>query len=321
MTVFAALALASCVSSTPVPPSDLSAALSPTVADSADIATITPALTDTNGAAATQTALAETPAEPEASQLAVENAAKGDEKPKTSEKAKTEIDEESTAKNTVENQVATAPAIPVSRPTPPPNPKRSLLASLFQSKPTAKPAAKTVRSGTVKRPRASVRIQTRSALPGVRSKRSLFEIFTSRGRDPDLDEPIELASLSNLARRGNFGLLLQTKNVRVGCFPRKLVVILKRVERHFGRTPVVTSGYRSRAKNRRVRGARNSTHIACRAADIQVKGVSKWQLAKYLRSIPGRGGVGTYCHTKSVHIDIGKKRDWNWRCRRRKKRT
>ena len=34
----------------------------------------------------------------------------------------------------------------------------------------------------------------------------------------------------------------------------------------------------------------------------------------------GRGGVGTYCHTNSVHIDIGKKRDWNWRCRRKRRR-
>ena len=30
-----------------------------------------------------------------------------------------------------------------------------------------------------------------------------------------------------------------------------------------------------------------------------------------------RGGVGTYCHTDSVHVDVGPERDWNWRCRRR----
>ena len=53
-------------------------------------------------------------------------------------------------------------------------------------------------------------------------------------------------------------------------------------------------------------------------ADIQIKGVSKWELATYLRSLPERGGVGTYCHTASVHIDIGPQRDWNWRCRRKK---
>ena len=36
----------------------------------------------------------------------------------------------------------------------------------------------------------------------------------------------------------------------------------------------------------------------CAAADVQVPGVSKWELANYVRSMPGRGGVGTYCHTE-----------------------
>jgi uncharacterized protein YcbK (DUF882 family) len=58
----------------------------------------------------------------------------------------------------------------------------------------------------------------------------------------------------------------------------------------------------------------------CAAADIQVEGVTKWELATYLRSMPGRGGVGTYCYTKSVHVDIGPERDWNWRCRRKRHR-
>ena len=80
---------------------------------------------------------------------------------------------------------------------------------------------------------------------------------------------------------------------------------------------VVTSGYRSRRYNRKVRGARKSQHMYCAAADVQVPGVSKWELAKFVRSMPGRGGVGTYCHTESVHIDVGPERDWNWRCRRR----
>lgn len=172
------------------------------------------------------------------------------------------------------------------------------------------------------RPTARIPVGTSSnngSLPGV-SLNNLFGIDASEETRDEARDQIRMASVGTMARRGNFGLLLQRPDIQVGCFPPQLVRLLKQVERRFGRTPVVTSGYRSPRKNRRVRGARNSTHVRCLAADIQVVGVSKWQLAKYLRSLPGRGGVGTYCHTKSVHIDIGKKRDWNWRCRRKRSR-
>ncbi|MFD0915590.1 YcbK family protein [Pseudahrensia aquimaris] len=205
-------------------------------------------------------------------------------------------------------------------------PPKSLFAALSQAN-GAKPATKT----STRRPKAPIsqnssrkRVIVRrkgepNGLPGVRKKTTIFGIVTDETGNEDLDEPVEVASLPSQTRRGNFGLKLQTASVRVHCFPRELVRILKRVERKFGRTPVVTSGYRSPAKNRRVRGARNSVHLTCKAADIQVPGVSKWTLARYLRRVPGRGGVGTYCHTNSVHIDVGKKRDWNWRCRRKRR--
>jgi uncharacterized protein YcbK (DUF882 family) len=87
--------------------------------------------------------------------------------------------------------------------------------------------------------------------------------------------------------------------------------MIKDVERHYNSPAIVTSGYRP------PKGIRQgSKHYTCDAADIQIKGVSKWELASYLRSMPQRGGVGTYCHTESVHMDTGEARDWNWRCRR-----
>ena len=172
-----------------------------------------------------------------------------------------------------------------------------------------------------------------SVLPGVDERRAfaieddeesdagLFGFgrkSNKRGQDRDFDESVRVAAVTNMARRGSHGLLLQRPDVQVGCFPAELVRLLKQVERKFGRTPIVTSGYRSPNHNKRVRGARKSQHMLCGAADIQVQGISKWTLAKYLRSLPGRGGVGTYCHTKSVHIDIGKERDWNRRCARKR---
>ncbi|MBE0693873.1 MAG: YcbK family protein, partial [Aquamicrobium sp.] len=162
-------------------------------------------------------------------------------------------------------------------------------------------------------------------LPGVRQD-SLFEISRRSGLDDDSDidlhegdePPYQLASAAGLARLAPNGLLKQTDHVDVACLKPSLVRVLKTVERHYGRKVVVTSGYRSPDRNRRARGARNSLHMYCAAADVQVEGVSKWDLAQFVRSMPGRGGVGTYCHTDSVHIDVGPERDWNWRCRRRK---
>ena len=189
------------------------------------------------------------------------------------------------------------------------------------SSPVKQPLSAARRTATVTRSTRENRANwTGSALPGVRGK-EIFGIDIDEDHSADEnDESIELASVTNRARRGTHGLLVQREDVQVGCFPPQLISLLKKVERRFGRTPVVTSGYRSTAHNKKVRGARNSMHIHCKAADIQVQGVSKTLLAKYLRSLPGRGGVGTYCSTKSVHIDVGKQRDWNRRCSRRRAR-
>jgi len=164
-----------------------------------------------------------------------------------------------------------------------------------------------------------------NALPGVRQT-ALFEIKRKSGLDDDSDVDLNedeggggviLASAAGMARLAPNGLLKQTESVDVACLKPSLVRVLKTIEGHYGRKLIVTSGFRDPARNRRARGAKNSLHMFCAAADIQVPGVSKWELASYVRTMPGRGGVGTYCHTESVHVDVGPERDWNWRCRRR----
>ncbi|MBN9233703.1 MULTISPECIES: D-Ala-D-Ala carboxypeptidase family metallohydrolase [Phyllobacteriaceae] len=163
-----------------------------------------------------------------------------------------------------------------------------------------------------------------NGLPGVR-KTALFEITRRSGTydesDVDLNEndsgAYQVASAAGMARLAPNGLLKQTESVDVACLKPSLVRVLKQIEGHYGRKMVVTSGYRNEDRNRQARGAKNSLHMYCAAADIQVPGVTKWDLATYVRSLPGRGGVGTYCHTDSVHVDVGPERDWNWRCRRR----
>jgi uncharacterized protein YcbK (DUF882 family) len=166
-----------------------------------------------------------------------------------------------------------------------------------------------------------------NGLPGVRQS-ALFEISRKSGLDDDSDvdlheeelysAPVRVASAAGLARLAPNGLLTQAEHVDVTCLKPSLVRVLKSIEQRFGKKLVVTSGYRSNNYNRKVRGAKNSLHMYCAAADIQVPGITKWELANFVRAMPGRGGVGTYCHTDSVHVDVGPERDWNWRCRRRK---
>ena len=146
------------------------------------------------------------------------------------------------------------------------------------------------------------------------------KLYSSRDLAPDPKEApasdmVTLAALPSLTRQAVTGLLIQRPDVDVSCFKPKLVGLLKDAEQHFGKRIVVTSGFRDHAHNARVGGAKHSQHLGCNAADIQMIGVSKWDLAKYFRSRPDVGGVGTYCSTASIHVDTGRRRDWNWKCR------
>ena len=103
---------------------------------------------------------------------------------------------------------------------------------------------------------------------------------------------------------GFAGVDKQVDSVQTACLKPQLVAMIQQAGRHFGGTPIITSGYRNR-------GRRGSYHRRCAAADFQIAGVSSAQIVSYLRQLPGAGGVGTYCHTKSVHLDTGQPRDWH----------
>ena len=157
------------------------------------------------------------------------------------------------------------------------------------------------------------------SLPGV-DPTSLFEIGQRESANEDAVDDVmnsyRVASLvTGLARLAPNGLKVRSDDVETACFPQKLVSMLSAIGRRFGSQPVVTSGYRSPAHNAAVHGATHSEHMNCNAADIVVPGVDHLAVAAYVRSLPERGGVGTYCHTTAIHIDVGRRRDWNWRCR------
>ncbi len=110
------------------------------------------------------------------------------------------------------------------------------------------------------------------------------------------------------------GLLLAHSEINVSCVKPNLLGMIRDAERHFSRRVVITSGYRSPSHNRMVRGALHSQHLYCNAVDLYMPGIARDDLARYFYGHPARGGLGLYCHTKSIHVDTGRRREWRWSC-------
>ena len=89
-----------------------------------------------------------------------------------------------------------------------------------------------------------------------------------------------------------------------------LAVVLHDIRNHFNAPVIITSGFRSEQHNNKVGGAKKSTHMDGRAADIVVKGVSPGKVAQYAELLmPEYGGIGEY--RTFVHIDVRQeKRRW-----------
>jgi len=77
---------------------------------------------------------------------------------------------------------------------------------------------------------------------------------------------------------------------------------------------ITGSGYRTPSHNAKVKGATNSQHLTCNAADINAKGYTPIQLAKEIEKLIAsgkmeQGGIGIY--KGFVHYDRrGKKARW-----------
>ena len=111
------------------------------------------------------------------------------------------------------------------------------------------------------------------------------------------------------------------RGVRVAALSPALTRHLVKVGQHFGKPVFITSGCRSPQHNRAVGGVNGSFHLRCLAADFNVPGVPKRELARFVRNMPGRGGVGVYCGKSTVHLDVGPRRDWYRACTQRKRRA
>lgn len=216
----------------------------------------------------------------------------------------------------------------------PPTSVQALNAEENADKPASSPtsAAETVisqvdRSEVLEKKVAKLEVQSESAgfsrtsqaasLPGVRLKKGVEAI--PEEKIPSAVEIIARtkAILPTLASYASY--TVSNERVKTSCFPGRLKKILAQVHHRFGKKPEINSGYRSVAYNRRIGGSRGSYHTKCLAADIKVRGVDKYVLAKYIRSLPGRGGVGVYGCKGVVHVDVGPKRNWYYRCRKRRR--
>lgn len=91
----------------------------------------------------------------------------------------------------------------------------------------------------------------------------------------------------------------------------RVKVVVSDAAKHFGKPALISSCYRPLAYNRRVGGAKRSQHIARKALDFKIAGVSPRELGRYIRQHPIMkkiGGVGVYAW--GVHADVGPKRNW-----------
>lgn len=72
----------------------------------------------------------------------------------------------------------------------------------------------------------------------------------------------------------------------------------------------VTSGFRCIIHNTKIGGVEDSEHTKGRAADILITTDNMYQAVKTLNIF---GGIGRY--DTFIHLDVGKKRDWDERTR------
>lgn len=110
-------------------------------------------------------------------------------------------------------------------------------------------------------------------------------------------------------------LLRDVKAQKVVAMDLRLLDVLRGVqgwlEANGQEKPIITtSGYRSLATNQAIEGAsKNSQHLAGKAWDGHIEGVSTDSLAKFGQYLSG-GGVGFYQGRGFVHLDSGNIRTW-----------
>ena len=94
----------------------------------------------------------------------------------------------------------------------------------------------------------------------------------------------------------------------------ELISKLTALRKEIGKPITITSGYRSPAYNKSIKGATNSFHMRGMAADCQVEGMTPAQLKAIALRI-GFRGIGLY--DNFIHLDVrAKYTEWDFRTKK-----
>lgn len=137
--------------------------------------------------------------------------------------------------------------------------------------------------------------------------------YASLPSNDRIDEPDVTGSLPNAKTLSGFaslvshGTITLRESAPTKCIPGNLRDVVASVAEKFG--PVsIESTHRTRGRNWRAGGARQSLHLSCRAVDFRVRARARGVMA-YLRAHPQVGGLKIY-RNGIIHIDNGERRSW-----------
>lgn len=99
-----------------------------------------------------------------------------------------------------------------------------------------------------------------------------------------LSENFTLSELTKSQTAERFGLSNEPTPEVIDNLKELVVNVLQPIRQHYNKPVVVSSGYRSVEVNSAIRGAKNSDHVKGMAADIEIHGVSNYEVAKWIES-------------------------------------
>ena len=99
-----------------------------------------------------------------------------------------------------------------------------------------------------------------------------------------------------------FDFQCQCKQCEVSYPHPFLLSLIHKIEMHYGKEIIITSGKRCKSHNDAIGGHRNSLHCATKAIDCHIPNIPHSDLYNWLSSTDHTLGLGLY--NTHVHIDI-----------------